>query len=103
MSSAALQVQALWDLLDEKTQGTRQLDGSAPIFFARVAEVVDAPWTLAANFDFAYPKTTGERPPDLEESAKYFMALEALCVEDVKVQIPAMGSPQLSEAAVCSF
>jgi 2-polyprenyl-6-methoxyphenol hydroxylase-like FAD-dependent oxidoreductase len=85
MSSAALQVQALQNLLNERAQGTGRIDGLAAAFFAQAGEVVSAPWTLAANFDFAYPKTTGERPPDLEEGAKYFIALEALCVEDVQV------------------
>jgi hypothetical protein len=46
-----------------------------------------APWTLAANFDFAYPKTAGERPRDLEGQARYLRALDALCGEDVEVQI----------------
>ena len=87
MSSAALQVQALQNLLNERGQGTRRLDGLAPTFFAQVAEVVSTPWTLAANFDFAYPQTTGERPRDLEERAQYFMALEALCAKDVQVHI----------------
>jgi 2-polyprenyl-6-methoxyphenol hydroxylase-like FAD-dependent oxidoreductase len=87
MSSAALQVQALQGLLDELAQGRGRLDGFASTFFARAAEVVSTPWTLAANFDFAYPKTTGERPPDLEMGAKYFMALEALCDKDMQVHI----------------
>lgn len=85
MSSAALQVQALQDLLKERTQGTARLDSLAPTFFTRAAEVVTAPWTLAANSDFAYPQTTGERPRDLEEGAQYFAALEALSTEDVDV------------------
>jgi hypothetical protein len=87
MSSAALQVQALQNLLNERGQGTGRLDGLAPTFFAQVAEVVSTPWTLAANFDFAYPQTTGERPRDLAEHAQYFMALEALCAKDVQVHI----------------
>jgi 2-polyprenyl-6-methoxyphenol hydroxylase-like FAD-dependent oxidoreductase len=90
MSSAALQVQALQNLLKERAQGTGRLDCLAMTFFARVAEVVSTPWTLAANFDFAYPRTTGERPSDLKEWARYFMALEALCVEDVQVHILVM-------------
>jgi hypothetical protein len=90
MSSAALQVQALQNLLNERAQGTGRLDGSAPTFFAQAAEIVTTLWTLAANADFAYPQTTGERPPDLEEGARYFIALEALCAKDVQVQILVM-------------
>src|SRR5262249_33789930 len=69
----------------EAAKGKGRLDGSAAAFFAQVSEVVSAPWRLAANSDFAYAKTTGKRPPDLEENAKYLMALEALCIEDVQV------------------
>ena len=87
MTSAALQVQALQKLLNERAQGTGRLDCLAITFFARAAEVVSTPWTLAANFDFAYPQTTGERPQGLEESARYFMGLEALCAKDIQVQI----------------
>ncbi len=76
--------------MNERAQGTAPLDGLAPTFFARAAEIVTAPWTLAANFDFAYPQTTGERPPDLEEGARYFMAMDALCAKDVQVQILVM-------------
>src|SRR5215472_6947711 len=54
ISSAALQVQALRHLLNERAQGTGRLDGLAASFFAHTDEVVSAPWTLAANFDFAY-------------------------------------------------
>jgi hypothetical protein len=76
--------------LNMRAQEKAPLDCLASIFFARAAEVVNAPWTLAANADFAYPKTTGERPPDLEEGAQYFMALEGLCVEDIRVHILVM-------------
>ncbi len=87
MSSAALQIEALQNLLNERAQGTARLDGLAPIFFGRAARIVTAPWTLAANADFAYPRTIGERPPDLEQRAQYFTALETLCAEDVQVHI----------------
>jgi 2-polyprenyl-6-methoxyphenol hydroxylase-like FAD-dependent oxidoreductase len=90
MSSAALQVQALQDLLNERSQEKVPLDGLAQRFFAKAAEVVDAPWTLAANADFAYPKTTGERPPGVGEAARYFAALDALCAEDLQVHILVM-------------
>jgi 2-polyprenyl-6-methoxyphenol hydroxylase-like FAD-dependent oxidoreductase len=86
MSSAALQAEALQELLIERAQAVARLGGLPQEFFARAAEVVSTPWTLAANADFVYPQTKGERPKDLEEGASYFMALEALSAEDVKVQ-----------------
>jgi 2-polyprenyl-6-methoxyphenol hydroxylase-like FAD-dependent oxidoreductase len=87
MSSAALQVRALQNLLNERSQQRTPLDGLAPAFFAQAAEIVTVPWMLAANADFAFPQTTGERPPELEAGARYFVALDALCAEDVQLQI----------------
>jgi len=44
------------------------------------------PWDLAAGFDFAFPQTRGERPPGIQERARYFAALDRLQVEDRQVQ-----------------
>jgi 2-polyprenyl-6-methoxyphenol hydroxylase-like FAD-dependent oxidoreductase len=86
MSSAALQVAALQRLLDERGAQGSGLMGLASAFFPRAAEVISTPWTLAANFDFAYPQTRGERPPAMAEGARYFAALDALQVEDIVAQ-----------------
>jgi hypothetical protein len=85
MSSAALQVQALQRLLAEHAAKAQGLEGLALAFFPQVAEVIVTPWTLAANFDFAYPQTRGERPPNLKESAQYFATVDTLTAEDVEV------------------
>jgi hypothetical protein len=86
MSSAALQVQALQGILRDHAEQSRGLDGLAAAFFPKAAQAVSAPWTLAANFDFAYPQTRGERPPGLAEGAGYFAALDSLQAEDINVQ-----------------
>jgi flavin-dependent dehydrogenase len=86
MSSAALQAQALQKVLREHAAQARGLDGLAPAFFPKAAQAISAPWTLAANFDFAYPQTRGERPPGLAEGAGYFAALDSLQAEDIDVQ-----------------
>jgi 2-polyprenyl-6-methoxyphenol hydroxylase-like FAD-dependent oxidoreductase len=86
MSSAALQVQTLQKILRERAAQSRGLDGLAAAFFPKAAEAVSAPWALAANFDFAYPQTKGERPPGLAEGAGYFAALDSLQAEDIDVQ-----------------
>ncbi|HUN59951.1 MAG TPA: hypothetical protein VMU41_17720 [Candidatus Binataceae bacterium] len=87
MSSAMLQVQALQNLLNERIA---KGDGSplaklATSFFPRAADVIATPWILASAFDFAYPQTKGERPPNLGEGAAYFAALDGLSVEDPEV------------------
>jgi 2-polyprenyl-6-methoxyphenol hydroxylase-like FAD-dependent oxidoreductase len=86
MSSAALQVQALQRLLADQAAEMRGLAGLALSFFPTAAEIIANPWTLAANLDFAYPKTQGERPPDLRERMAYFAALDALTADDIEVQ-----------------
>lgn len=86
MTSAALQVRALQATLRDSAAEGRGLDAIASAFFPRAADVISAPWILAANFDFAYPQTTGERPPAMEEGARYFIALDALQAEDLEVQ-----------------
>lgn len=86
MSSAALQVKALQQLLAERAVGSQGLAGLALAFFPKAAAVIQTPWTLAANFDFVYPQTRGSRPPDLAENVQYLTALGALAAEDVEVQ-----------------
>jgi 2-polyprenyl-6-methoxyphenol hydroxylase-like FAD-dependent oxidoreductase len=85
MSSAALQARALGTILEERADIPQGLDGIAGAFFTKAADVINTPWTLAANFDFAYPQTTGTRPPMPSELLRYFVALDALTAEDVEV------------------
>jgi 2-polyprenyl-6-methoxyphenol hydroxylase-like FAD-dependent oxidoreductase len=85
MSSAALQVQALQQLLTERVIGAQGLEGLAQSFFPKAAQIIATPWTLAAIQDWAYPQTQGDRPADLEEVAQYLAALDTLTVEDVEV------------------
>ena len=84
MSSSALQVRALQQLLGERvarSQGTG-LDGLGTAYFPKAAEVIASPWLLAASSDFAYPQTTGERPPNMEDGGRYFAALDSIVAED---------------------
>jgi 2-polyprenyl-6-methoxyphenol hydroxylase-like FAD-dependent oxidoreductase len=86
MSAAALQVQALQEVLSERAAGAQGLDGLAGDFFPKATAIVERPWTLAALRDFAYPGTHGEPPGDLEEQAQYFADVDALTAEDIEVQ-----------------
>src|SRR5262245_6698055 len=76
MSSAALQVQALQQLLSEQATAAQGLAGLKQAFFPKAAEIIITPWTLAATQDWAYPQTQGARPADLEEGAQYFAAVD---------------------------
>jgi 2-polyprenyl-6-methoxyphenol hydroxylase-like FAD-dependent oxidoreductase len=87
MSSAALQVRALQNLLNERAGGSEAggLAGLGMAYFPKAAEVIVSPWILAAGSDFAYPQTTGERPPNMAEAARYFAALDSIVKEDPAV------------------
>ncbi|MEA2648954.1 MAG: hypothetical protein QOG61_1389, partial [Candidatus Binataceae bacterium] len=61
------------------------LEGLGAAFFPKAAEVIASPWLLAAASDFAYPQTTGERPPNMEDGGRYFAALDSLVAEDPAV------------------
>jgi 2-polyprenyl-6-methoxyphenol hydroxylase-like FAD-dependent oxidoreductase len=85
MSSAAMQVRALQQVLNERTSG-QGLDGLAGSFFPKAAEVIAAPWILAGAADFIFPQTKGERPPGMEDGGRYFAALDSIVAEDMEVQ-----------------
>jgi len=84
MSSAAMQVRSLQQLLGERAAG-HGLDGLAASFFPKAAEVIATPWLLAGATDFVYPQTKGERPPGMDEGARYFAALDSIVAEDIEV------------------
>jgi 2-polyprenyl-6-methoxyphenol hydroxylase-like FAD-dependent oxidoreductase len=86
MSSAVLQADALAQILAERASQPNGLDALAAAFFPRAAEVVSTPWALAANFDFSYPQTKGERPQMTSDGLRYFLILDALTAEDIEVQ-----------------
>jgi hypothetical protein len=81
-----LQADALAQILAERTCQPNGLDALAAAFFPKAAEVVSTPWVLAANFDFSYPQTTGERPEMTADRLRYFLILDALTAEDIEVQ-----------------
>jgi flavin-dependent dehydrogenase len=86
MSAAAKQGDILNQVLSQCAAGSASLDELAPAFFARAAEANSTPWNLAAAFDFAFPQTSGIRPPDIEQRARYFAALDTLQSDDTEVR-----------------
>ena len=86
MSAAAKQGDILHRVLSQCAAGSPSLDELAPTFFACAAEANSTPWNLAAAFDFAFPQTSGIRPPDIEQRTRYFAALDRLQCEDTEVR-----------------
>lgn len=76
MAVAACEARMLGDLLAASTDaGKDPLAGLAPAFFAAADELIDAAWAMSVLADLVFPRTTGERPKDLEATLKYSGAL----------------------------
>ena len=86
MTSAALQVEGLREALINRTERNAPLEGLTNEFLRRAAEIAEIPWAQAAEQDFQYPQTKGERPLLDEGAARYRTHLNALIWEDIEVQ-----------------
>jgi 2-polyprenyl-6-methoxyphenol hydroxylase-like FAD-dependent oxidoreductase len=86
MSAAARQANVLREALSEYLSQARGTDGIAADFYSRATELNSTPWNLAAGFDFAFPQTRGQRPPGIEERARYFAVLDRLQTEDPEIR-----------------
>ena len=75
MTVTVIEAQALGQVLAAIAQGDEEFGSAWRPFFKKVAEIVDAPWALAAVPDFIFPRTVGVRPPDLEASLRFGAAL----------------------------
>jgi 2-polyprenyl-6-methoxyphenol hydroxylase-like FAD-dependent oxidoreductase len=84
MSVAAQEAVLLDRLLAGRSGSVDPLDGLAPEYFANIQGALAAPWTTA-EYDFVYPMTRGQRPPDFTRRMQYTGALMRLAVEDASV------------------
>jgi 2-polyprenyl-6-methoxyphenol hydroxylase-like FAD-dependent oxidoreductase len=82
MSVAALQAAELSAQLMRRAGGSRGLDGLAASFLPAAFEISGRAWSLAANSDYAYPETEGERPAAYPVSRAMAGALRKLCDTD---------------------
>jgi 2-polyprenyl-6-methoxyphenol hydroxylase-like FAD-dependent oxidoreductase len=81
MSVAAQQACLLRHVLRELAAEGDPLAELAPVFFSRIGTIIDTPWAVA-DFDFVYPQTRGERPPDFEATLKFMAALNRLAARE---------------------
>ena len=85
MSVAALEAEILHSLLTEQTTEGHGLAKSGKAFLAKAAKLIDTPLWTAAIPDFIDPRTEGQRPPDLQDTLKFFAALLKLAAQDAAV------------------
>jgi 2-polyprenyl-6-methoxyphenol hydroxylase-like FAD-dependent oxidoreductase len=84
MSVAAQEVGALKRLIEARTLDAEPLKGLAQPFFAAIQSFLAAPWAAAEN-DFIYEKTRGQRPSDFHQRSKFSFALQRVAAEDATV------------------
>ena len=75
MSSAAMQVAALAELLHERKDLGQDLAGLWQPYFKRLAQAVDVPWQMAISEDFRFPETEGKKPMGTDLINSYFTRL----------------------------
>jgi 2-polyprenyl-6-methoxyphenol hydroxylase-like FAD-dependent oxidoreductase len=86
MSSAALQAKLLHDILKRVAAEPDPIAALQTQFMEGVGAVLQAPWSMGVNADFAYPGTRGERPEGYEEGRQFEAALFRAVVADPVVQ-----------------
>jgi len=86
MTVAALQAKLLHDTLARVAEERDPIIALQTDFMANVAPLLQAPWILGVNADFAFPGTRGQRPEQYEESRRFEAALFRAAVADPVVQ-----------------
>jgi len=82
MSVAVQQASLLHRLLNPRRAHEDPLVGLSAAFFQEAVPLIEAPWAIAANLDFIYPQTRGERPPNIEAAHKFGRALNRIAARD---------------------
>jgi hypothetical protein len=85
MSVAAQEACILNSLLGSRRTLGDPLLGLSATFLQEAVPLIDSPWAMAANLDFVYPQTRGERPANLERSLKFGLALNRIAARDTTV------------------
>ncbi|WP_027581052.1 hypothetical protein [Bradyrhizobium sp. Ai1a-2] len=82
MSVAARQAKLLHEVLDRVAGEADPIEELQAAFMAEVGSLLQAPWNMGVNADFAYPGTRGQRPERYEESRQFEAALFRAIVSD---------------------
>lgn len=86
MTVAAREAKLLHDMLGRVTGEEDPIEALQAAFMSEVGALLQAPWNMGVNADFAYPTTRGERPERYEESRQFEAALFRAAVADPVVQ-----------------
>lgn len=85
MSLASHHAMCLWQAFEDRAKDGASLDGVAKEYLAATFSFTQQVWSGLEVVDFAFPKTTGERPADIEQRQAFTNALRRLAVDDAEV------------------
>mgnify|MGYP003584053155 CR=1 FL=1 len=74
-------------LRDALANCRHRLDGVAPAYLPRAAEVSRQAWSLAALVDLEYPRTKGDRPPNFDKTVQGTEAMRRAAALHPEVQL----------------
>ncbi|WFU73446.1 squalene monooxygenase [Bradyrhizobium sp. CB2312] len=97
MTVAAREAKLLHDILGRVAGEEDPIEALQAAFMSEVGTLLQAPWNMGVNADFAYPTTRGERPERYEESRQFEAALFRAAVADPVVQRAFSDVVQLME------
>jgi 2-polyprenyl-6-methoxyphenol hydroxylase-like FAD-dependent oxidoreductase len=98
MATAGCQARVLAGELSRRRHAGRNLDQLHENVLPRYAEVLEYPWMTVAVGDFALDRTTGDRPGDLDATARFAQALAELAETDPEVHRISLRVQQLLDA-----
>lgn len=85
MVLASHHAMCLWQALAGRATGGAPLDGIGLEYLAAATAFTAQVWSGLDVVEFAFPKTGGERPANLQQRTDFIRALRLLAVEDVEV------------------
>ena len=97
MSSAGKQALLLRDVLSRTAAEPDPIRAVQAAFMAEVTSVLETPWTMSTNADFAFPQTRGERPDNFAEACEFETALFRAAAADPVVHRAMLEVAQLLE------
>ena len=95
MSSAGKQACLLQDVLYRAVADPDPVAALQTRFMAKVASVLETPWTMSTSADLAFPATRGERPDNFAEAQQFEAVLFHAAVADPVVHSAVVEVAQL--------
>ncbi|MBT6587696.1 MAG: FAD-dependent oxidoreductase [Rhodospirillaceae bacterium] len=95
MTIASLHAESLGHCLQQLGKPGGDLQSVSHDYISAAVAISETAWQAAVNADFAYPKTEGNRPPDLAEQQKFRRAVREIIETDADLHKAAIDVQQM--------